>query len=643
MRSLSLIVLSALLLLAAAAPGQQASPARIVSPIDERQLVPIKGTVHPLANARNDRGVAPDPMHLERIHLVLKRSPSQEAALKQRIADLHTPGTASFHKWLTPEEFGKQFGPSDQDIATVETWLTEHGFNVAQVNPGRQTIEFSGNVKQFRSAFHAQIHQYAVNGETHYANAGDPQIPAALSPVVGGFVSLNNFRVDSYAKYLGKAQYDPSTDHATPAWTMGSSNSFSLVLSPQDYTVQYDLNPLYAAGTNGSGQTIAILNESNVNIDLVNQFRSLFSLPYNPPQVIIDGNDPGLDGINNPDGPNGASVEAYLDVEWAGAVAPNATVDLVIAADTALQSGLTLAMEHAVYSNIAPVMSLSFGYCEAGLGSFNSFLDSLWEQAAAQGITVMVSSGDSGSAGCDNGSMYASKGQAVNGFASTPYNVGVGGTDFYYGPVSQGKTAFEAGIGNYWSETPSNSKPAVSIKGVIPEQPWNDSQYGDTLETLFQGTSPLSYTDIVGGSGGTSSVYTTKPAWQTGFGDTARDLPDVSLFASNGANASYYPLCAVDGDCQPVSSGGTVQISGVGGTSASSPAFAGIMALVNQKYGRQGQANYVLYPLSKQVPTAFNDVTAGTNTVPCDLTGSTPNCVAAPNPTGVPPALPGWQ
>ncbi|HXR39214.1 MAG TPA: Ig-like domain repeat protein [Terracidiphilus sp.] len=641
MRSLPLGILSAALLVSASALAQQAGPAvRIVNPIDERQLVTIKGTMHPLANSRNDRGAAPDEMQLERMHLVLKRSNTQETALRQLIADLHTPGTANYHKWLTPDAFGKQFGPSDQDIAAVETWLAGHGFNVAQVNPGRQTIEFSGNVKQFRSAFHAQIHKYAVNGETHFANAADPQIPAALAPVVGGFVSLNNFRATSYAKYLGKAQYDPKTDRATADWTIGSSaNGYYFLLAPGDFSVQYDLNPLYTAGTNGSGQTIAIINESNINVGLVNSFRSLFlpSYPANPPQIIIDGNDPGVDGINNPSGPNGASTEAYLDVEWAGAVAPDATVDLVIAADTALQSGLTLAMEHAVYANIAPVMSLSFGNCEANLSTFNGFLNSLWEQAAAQGITVMVSAGDAGSAGCDNDNTeeYAIYGQAVNGFASTPYNIAVGGTDFYYSDFSQGLSAMDTQMGTYWSTTASNTTPAVSIKGVIPEQPWNGSQYGLTIATLqAEANGGFSSTDIQGGGGGSSAVYTTKPAWQTGFGDAVRDLPDVSLFASDGFNASYYPICAGDGDCQAVTSG-SVQISGVGGTSASSPAFAGIMALVNQKYGRQGQANFVLYPLSKQVPTAFNDVKNGSNTEPCDLTSSTPNCVAAPIPVTI--------
>src|SRR5208283_4722650 len=187
-----------------------------------------------------------------------------------------------------------------------------------------------------------------------------------------------------------------------------------LVMSPGDFAVEYDLNPVYSQGIKGDGQTIAILNDSNINIGLVNQFRTLFGLPANPPQVILDGNDPGVDGINNPDGPNYDSVEAYLDVEWSGAVAPQATIDLVIAADTSLENGLFLAMEHAVYGNVAPVISFSFGYCEAGLGAYNGFINSVWEQAAAQGITVMVSAGDNGSAGCDdaNTQEYAIYGQA---------------------------------------------------------------------------------------------------------------------------------------------------------------------------------------------------------------------------------------
>jgi len=622
-----------------ATAAQSVAPAvRIVNPIDESQRVTLTGSEHPLANAKNDRGAAPDSMPLNRMHLLLKRSAGQQASLDQLIGQLHTPGNASYYKWLTPDQFGKQFGPSDQDIATVETWLTGHGFSVVGVKPGKQVIEFSGNVGQFRNAFRAPIHQYQVNGETHFANAGDPQIPAALAPVVGGFVSLNNFHAKSQLEKLGKATYDPTTDHATPGWTWGTTQGVNFVLAPQDFAVEYDL-PATSSGTNGSGQTIAIINDSNVNIDLVNQFRKLFSLPANPPQVIVDGNDPGV---------NGDSVEAYLDVEWAGAVAPDATIDLVIGADTELESGLYLAAEHAVYGNVAPVISMSFGYCEAFTGSNNGFWNTLWEEAAAQGITAMVSSGDSGSAQCDsdNTQYYAVNGQNVNGFGSTPYNVSVGGTDFYYTFWNSSGVTSNS-FAPYWDITPTQS-PAVSLKGYLAEQPWNNSQFGDNLSSVYNNSSGAA-TSMAAGAGGPSncssgSGSTTnggwatcisgypKPLWQAGPGvpsDGVRDLPDVSLFASSGANYSFYPICADDGDCQPATGSNLVQIFGVGGTSASSPAFAGIMALVNQKYGPQGQANFVLYPLAKQFPAAFHDVTVGTNSVPCAFSPLSTDCIAA--------------
>jgi hypothetical protein len=521
-----------------------------------------------------------------------------------------------------------------------------------KVNPGKLTMELSGSVAQFRNAFHAQIHQYKVNGETHYANATDPEIPSALAPVVGGFVTLNNFRPTPALRQKGSTLYNTSTHSAKASWTYGTTASEQYVLAPQDYYAQYDLAKLYSAGVDGTGQSIAIVNEANINVGLVNQFRSLFGLPYNPPQVIIDGNDPGIDGNYNPNGPNGASVEAYLDVEWAGAVAPKATVYLVIAADTAVSQGLEMAAERAVFSNIAPVISLSFGSCESSLGSENTFINELWEQAAAQGITVMVSTGDSGSAGCDSSSStVAVGGQTVNGFATTPWNVAVGGTDFYYSHYND--STLNNQLATYWNTTPSQS-PAKSIQQVIPEQPWNDSQYGLNAYNIYANEG---YTVIAGTGGGASNCVgnydssgnTTsctggyaKPAWQTLTiggtqyvpNDGARDIPDVSLFAADGLNYSAYPICAFDGDCQSASGSNLIQIYQVGGTSASTPAFAGIMALVNQQTGqRQGQANTILYPMKAQFPSAFHEVTNGTNSVPCEYAPTqTASCIAVSNP-----------
>jgi hypothetical protein len=602
---------------------------RLTSPIVEGSRVTLQGAVNPLANKANDRGALPDGTKLERMQIVLKRSDEQESSLKRLLNDMHSAGSPSYHKWLTPEQFGKQFGPSDDDVAKLESWLQSKGFTITSLTPGRQVLEIAGTAGQLKSTFHTEMHQYSVQGVTRYANANAPDVPTALTPVFGGFVSLNNFRFKSHAKVMGKAQMNATTHEAKAEWTIADGSGSDLVFAPGDFAVQYDLNPVYAAGTKGDGQTIAIVNESNINVALVNNYRTLFGLPANPPQVIIDGSDPGVDGINSPFGPNGASDEAYLDVEIAGSVAPNAQIDLVIANDTAVDSGLTLAMEHAVYTNVAPIVSLSFGDCEAIEGSFNTFLSGLWEQAAAQGQTVLVSTGDSGSAGCDHDTDFAVNGQAVSGFASTPYNVAVGGTDFYYSDYASGG----ASVGNYWNLTQSNNTPTVSLKTPAPEQPWNNSQYGLDLASFI----PYGYSSINAGSGGPSSCafgtgtssdggWATctggypKPSWQTGSGDSVRDIPDVSLFAANGLNASYYPICAEDADCQPVASDQQVQITGIGGTSASTPAFAGIMALVNEKYGRQGQADYVLYPLAAQFPNSFHDIAVGNNTVPCNTT-----------------------
>ena len=625
---------------------------RIVQPVDDSARVTLHGYIHPLAKPANDRGAAPDSMPLQRIHMVLQRSASQEASLQQTIAAMHTLGNANYHKWLTPAQFGQQYGPSDQDVASVTSWLGSHGFEVTGVKAGKQVIEFNGSVAQMRAAFGTQIHKYVVNGESHYATANEPQIPAALAPVVSGFATLNNFRVKKNSHVLGQASFDPKTHAVKPNWTYGNSAGVNFVVAPQDFGVQYDLpnpalNAAYAGTTyDGTGQSVAIINDANINIDLVNQFRTLFGLPANPPTVIIDGNDPGVEGINDPDGPNFDSDEAYIDVEWSGAVAPKASIDMVIAADTDLESGLFLAAEDAIYSDIAPVLSLSFGACESGIGSENLFLDELMEQAAAQGQTVLVSSGDSGSAACDSSSSpFAVQGVAVSGFASTPWDVAVGGTDFYYSDYNNPST-IDGQLATYWSQTPSQS-PAVSLLTRIPEQPWNDSQYG--LDTVNFYTL-IGSTTIGGGGGGASSAAvcsgnnydpTTgacastiggypKPSWQTGVNgtqaDKVRDVPDVSLFASDGSNYSFYPFCYADGDCQPASGDNLVQISGAGGTSFAAPAFAGIMALVNQaqtmKLGSpqsQGQADFVLYPLKAQFPAAFHDVTVGTNAVPCNL------------------------
>ncbi|HKM86939.1 MAG TPA: Ig-like domain repeat protein [Terriglobales bacterium] len=595
--------------------------------------------MHPLAQTRYDRGAVPDSFPADRVLLLLSRPAEREAALREFMSDVHRRGSASYHQWLTPLEYGRRFGPADSDVQTAEGWLKSQGFKVARVTKSKQFIEFSGTAGQLRTAFHTEIHQYEVAGEAHYANAGEISIPAALAPLVRGVSPLNDFRAKPYVKVAGPALYSRTTKKTTPQWTIpnpfGTPNPYAYPVAPEDFATQYDLAPLYQAGVNGTGETIGIINESNIDLSLVNAYQQLFGLPSNPTQVVIDGDDPGTLIVN------GVDVEAYLDVEVSGAVAPQATVNLYISNGSNFQDPLALAAIRAIEDNQASVLSVSFGQCEVFLGNAgNQLWSGLWEQAAAQGQTVFVAAGDSGPY-CDY-DLFMS----VSGIASTPWNVAVGGTDFYYSDYATGG----ASATNLWNQT--NDPNQGSLKAPLPEQVWNDP-FG--LDVISNG---LQRNEIFAGGGGASSCSTqnsstgdctsgyAKPSWQTGPGvpaDLVRDLPDVSLFASNGANLSTYPICAYEGECA-AGTNSAAEILLVGGTSGSSPAMAGIMALVNQKYGRQGQANFTLYPLAQQKPTAFHDITLGSNDSPCS--DGMPDCTLNANgyyATTIYPAGPGYD
>ncbi|MGH9712563.1 MAG: Ig-like domain repeat protein [Candidatus Acidiferrales bacterium] len=622
----------------------------ITQPVDEAQRVILKGNTYPLARAEFDRGVAPLSLPMERMLLVLKRSPGQEAALSALLDQQQQKASPNFHNWLTPEQFGQQFGLSDQDIQTVTSWLQLHGFQVNKVTKGRTAIEFSGTAEKVQEAFHATIHKYSVDGADHWANSADPQIPTALAPVVAGIDTLHNFPRQPMHRVVGRFSKSRSTGVITPLQSLftfggtcsatGTTECFGL--GPYDFAAIYDVLPLWnasPAAIDGSGQSIAIVAESDIDIQDIRGFRNLFGLPPNDPQIILDGPDPGI--------VDGDESESDLDVQWAGGVAKDATIKFVISATTDATLGVDLSAQYIVDNNIAPIMSVSYGICEPALGtSGNLFFNQLWQQAAAQGITVFVSTGDSGSAVCDRGGQPAQFGLQVSGFSSTPYNVGVGGTDF--NDVNNQS--------NFWNL--NNDTHLASAKGYIPELTWNDSctnslltQFGFSPTAEINCNNPqLAFIAIPnGGSGGKSTCTVSngqditscsggyaKPPWQVGPGvpvDGKRDLPDVSLYAATGLfSASFYIVCEAD------QTGGTycdqnpqaLQFLGFGGTSASAPSFAGIMAMVDQKtQSRQGNANYVLYNLAAQpggscassaTPPAgciFHDVTSGTIAQPC--------------------------
>lgn len=720
--------------------GQISSPqSQITARIDNSRTVVLGGNVHPWAQARFDRGPAPVSLPMQRMMLVLKSTPNQTTQLQDLLKEQQDPVSVNYHKWLTPEEFGEQFGASETDIQKITGWLTSQGFTIDSVAKGRNLILFSGNAGQVQAAFHTAIHKYAVDKNQYWANANDPAIPEALAPVVAGIASLNNFPRKPASRFAGtfarnkagklvrkaaaKTGVRPQFTYAgacngTDPTTGAPTNCYAL--TPYDFATIYNVLPLWNASTpiNGSGQTIAIVSDSDINKADFTNFRSLFGLPAGTLNVIYT---PGSSSTNPGVQPNGNESEADVDTQWAGAVAPGATIDLVVSADnpnsTLSSFGGDVSAVYVIDGNVSPmpsVLGYSYGECEFFLGNAGNALyggapvkdvTGEWAQAAAEGITVVVSTGDNGSTACDspfntptsgvpcvapnqNPTQYndpAVCGLAVSGIASTPFNVAVGGTDFNDGTVSDAN--------NFWNSSNSSSTQA-SVKGYIPEIVYNDSCVNVPLDALYDPsvtqdaqtncnnyaaapppTATLgSLSELVlpfGGGGGVSDCTSSgttlstcsggyaKPTWQTGNGvpnDGKRDIPDISVFAGDGTFQNFYLYCQQDtpgatGACSLAagSSSSFPNIQGVGGTSVSAEAFAGMVALLNQAQGSAvGLPNQQLYALAGQSwancqssgtlnsGCIFYQVTSGSNAMPCGK--GTPDCVvsssAVPPPVG---------
>jgi hypothetical protein len=546
-----------------AVPAQGPRPLPV--PAEAEGYVQLRGNVDPRLLSARELGPAPAQAPMARMILALKLPPGAEARLERRLADLGDSRSPRYRQWLTPDQFGVEFGPGQATLDRVTDWLRSGGFTVDDVAKGGLTINFSGTVAQVERAFRTSIRTFRVDGEVRQGNLNDPSIPNALADVVQGVVSLHN--LPRPAMNLGfTAPGDPLADPASHS------------LAPGDFATIYNVAPLYQEGIDGSGVTIAIVGRTHIPLGDIATFRRQFALPAMAPEVIINGPDPGDLGA-------GEDGEADLDVEWAGAVARNATIRLVVSASTATTDGVDLSAQYIVNYNLAPILSSSFGQCEPWMGAAElAFYQNLWAQAAAQGITALVAAGDSGPAGCDSGGASSGSGRAVSGLASTPYDVAVGGSQF------------NEGSGRYWRSV--KDPDGTSALGYIPERAWNES-----------GSMPGG-SGLWAGGGGTSSIYP-KPEWQWVEGVPGsvpyRCLPDVALTA-----ASH--------DGYLIQSGGRQQVTA--GTSCSTPAFAGLMALVVQKTGeRQGNAGPVLYRLGGAQyrgcgPLVFHDVTTGNTGVP---------------------------
>ncbi len=547
-----------LLYVCLAASPAAAQQDRIAVPVDPNKSVIVRGSVHPQAREPFDQGLVEPSFPLPYVVIMLKQSGPQQAALQQLLAGQHDPASPQYRRWLTPEQYGNRFGVSQTDLDKILAWLGSAGFKVRDTARGRDWIAFSGTAAQVQAALHTEVHRYTVNGEKHFAIASDPSVPAALEPVIAGFMGLHDF-------------YPKPAKSPRPAYTVGDG---SHTLAPGDLATIYDISQLYAQGLDGTGQTIAIVGQTQLAPSDIQAFRSTFGLGAQKIQTILTGTDPGTN--------SDALGEADLDLEWAGSIARNASFLYVYSADA------TGAAIYAIDQNLAPVISESFGTCEANIpSSLVAAFETEAQKANALGITWLVSSDDQGAAGCDYGATVASLGLAVSFPASIPEVTAVGGTEFNE-------------EGSYWNG--NNLAFGGSALSYIPEMAWNDTAYGAGLSA----------------TGGGVSVLYKKPAWQSGVGvpnDGARDVPDLSMDASN------------DHDPYNVYTGGQWEL--IGGTSAATPVFAGVVALLNQRLSSNGQPgagnmNTALYKMAQSSPNVFHDIVVGNNIVPC--AAGTPDC-----------------
>jgi len=624
-----------------------------------QEFVVLSGNTR--SEARNpafDRGAVADALPLEHMLLSLRRPANKQAALDRYIDALTEPGSPHYHQWLTAEQLGQQFGPSHADLAKVREWLSARGFTVNIIYPSGVMIDFSGTAGQVRAAFQTEIHNLDVHGEAHIANVSDPKIPASLAGLVEGIVSLHDF-TPKPASHKGPAFQYTNCDQ-------GLVTNCDFV-TPSDLATIYDFNPEFKAGITGEGQNITVVEDSNIYTPKDwTLFRSLFGLAKYTSGKLIESH-PTLKGSNCADpgvNTNGDDFEATLDVEYASAAAPGATVTVASCKTTTATWGVLIALQNVLNAPKLPdVLSISYIWCETDTGAANNaFYKSTYQQAVAEGTSIFVAAGDWGAASCDLFNGDATSGITVNGMASTVYDVAVGGTDF--GDVLAKTSA------TYWS--PVNSSTYGNALSYVPEIAWNNScasplnaayldftvSYGsaglcnsktaknDKLQGNIAGgggpsacaTGTPSSGDVVGG---TCKGYA-KPSWQSVYGnpsDGVRDLPDVSLFSAGALWGRAYIVCLSDSNenyGSPCEKFPSYWLWG-NGTSFASPIMAGIQALIDQKTkSKQGNPAPTLYKLAKAEygskgtslclaklgnktakSCVFHDVTQGSTAVPC--------------------------
>jgi subtilase family serine protease len=591
--------------------AQRVAP-RINSSVSPSQRALLKGSLHPLARPEFDTGRMAPETRINGMRIDFNRTPAQQAALNRLIAEQQDPASPLYHKWLTPDEFAARFGMAQSDLQKVESWLEQQGFTIDSVSRSRNSIQFSGTVRQVEAAFATEMHTYNIHGVRHFAPSTELSLPAAIAPTVLDIRDVNDFRPTPRVVYRNRV-------HPRPNFTSGQSGN--VYFSPGDIKVAYNINPVYSAGYDGSGQKIALVGQSAISLSDIENFQQAAGLTVKDPTLVL------VPGTGTSTLSSGDESESDLDLEWSGAIAPGAEIVFVYAGSHP-NAGAFDAIEYAVDQDLAPIISSSYGECEAELDGFS--LEASFQQAESQGQTVLAASGDDGSTDCYIGentndpSQSVQQSIAVDYPASSPYVTGMGGTE-----VSPANSAYLTSGTAYWEGSNGNDVIASALQ-YLPEVAWNDDAPN------------CGQNNCLGSSGGGASSLFSKPSWQTGVpgipSDGKRDVPDLALYAS--ASFPGYLYCTSDSsawdtaDGQQAScnsgfrDGATGLLTIAGGTSFAAPIFAGVVALINQKANYasgQGLINPTLYKLASDSSTyasAFHDITQGNN----DCTAGSPYC-----------------
>ncbi len=549
------------------------------------------------AVVENDAGELDGDTALTHLTVVLKRSPERQRAFEQLLREQQDPASANFHQWLQPREVGDRFGLLPGEIETVSAWLRAQGLRVDDVSNSRTRIQFSGTAAKVGAAFGSTMRSYQVREEKRIAIAQPPQLPAEVAALVLAVHGLESVsEKPNLGPEIGRIGHEGPQAKSTSC-SSTSTDCFHSIW-PGDFAAIYGVGDAYKQGLTGAGQTIAILGRANVYLPDIENFQGKAAISIKDPVTIVppNGIDPGPPLSTPPTDPATLDDqrEATLDVTRANSVAPGATIQLVVSLVTKTSSGLSIAGTYVVDSEPvqARIMSISFGLCEQSAGQSSTFFwDNLFSQAAAEGISVFVSSGDSGAAGCDAAftAPPATQVASPNYLCSSSYVTCVGGTEF--------NEFTQFGSPGYWNAT--NSQGFVSARGYIPEGAWNEP------------TDSSGNFQVASGGGGVSAFIAT-PYWQTGPGvpgTQGRYTPDVSFSAS--VHDGYAKCQAASTyDCV-TNAGGYFSYAVASGTSASTPSMAGIAALLNEKMGApQGNLNPGLYSLAARSPAGvFHDTT----------------------------------